>query len=246
MLLAIDVGNTTTVFGLFDGEKLKKKWREDTVNLRLKSRLTANPRRREARLFAGSDLRVVVSSVVPKADKIIKKKFPNAHFVTAANIKGIKVKAKKSEVGADRAVNALAAYKLYGAPAIVVDFGTATTFDVISKKGEYLGGAIAPGLGLQAEILHKATAKLPKLKIKDTNKLIGRTTKEAILSGLIYGYVSLVEGMVKLFTVHCPRSTVIATGGFAKLIAKHTKAIDIVDQDITLKGLRLHFYNPAW
>ncbi|NQU16766.1 MAG: type III pantothenate kinase [Candidatus Saganbacteria bacterium] len=233
MLLAIDIGNSTTVFGLFDGKKLKKRWGEETSNLSL-DKLGTVP----------ASIHVIVSSVVPKANKIIKKKFPQAHFVTASNIKGIKIKAKKSEVGADRVVNALAAYKMYGGPAIVVDFGTATTFDVISSKGEYLGGAIAPGLALQADILHKATAKLPRLKIKDTKKLIGKTTKEAILSGLVYGYVSLVEGMVERMIETCHgmsirNTTVIATGGFAKMIAKHSDIIDIVDQDITLNGLKL-------
>lgn len=230
MILAIDIGNSTTVFGLFDGKKLKKRWTEDTGSLLLD-------------VAASRGIDVIVSSVVPKANKIIKKKYPKAHFVTAKNIKGIKVKAKKNEVGADRVVNALAAYKLYGAPAVVVDFGTATTFDVISKKGEYLGGAIAPGLRLSAEVLHKATAKLPKIKIVDSKKIIGKTTKEAMMSGLIYGYVSMVEGMVcrMLETCHgmsIQNTKVIATGGFAPIIAKHTDIIDIVDQDITLKGLK--------
>ncbi|MFC1496581.1 type III pantothenate kinase [Candidatus Margulisiibacteriota bacterium] len=228
MLLTIDIGNTTTSLGLFEDGKLKKKWSESTRSLRVKL-----PACRQAR----SAPSVVVSSVVPKVDKIIKKRFPKAHFVTAHNIKGIKVKANKSEVGADRVVNALAAKELYGTPAIVVDFGTATTFDVVSAKGEYLGGAIAPGIGLSVDILHKATAKLPKISLKASKKLIGKNTKDAINSGLLYGYVSLVEGMVTRFTAHSSRFTVIATGGYAKLIKKYTKSIDIVDPDLTLKGL---------
>ncbi|OGC04268.1 hypothetical protein A2276_06685 [candidate division WOR-1 bacterium RIFOXYA12_FULL_43_27] len=245
MLLAIDVGNSTTTFGLFEGVRdnsphlnvgnIRQRWGVETKKL---SHNLPN--------FSGD---VIVSSVVPKADKIIKKRFPQAHFVTAKNIKGIKVKAKKSEVGADRVVNALAAYKLYGAPSIVVDFGTATTFDMISAKGEYLGGAISPGIGLAAKILHQATAKLPEVVLAPPKRLIGKNTREAILSGLVYGYVSLVEGMIARIKsetlnskqIRNPKSKIqiIATGGFAGLIAKHAKVIDIVDQDITLKGLML-------
>ena len=235
MLLTIDIGNTTTVFGVFDHEKLKKKWNIETLKLE-----GENP---DSRLRLKTNSPVIVSSVVPSKDKIIKKIFPHAYFVTAENIKGIEVRAKKSEVGADRVINALAAKELYGSPAIVVDFGTATTFDVVSANGEYLGGAISPGIGLSSEILHQATAKLPVIQIKAPKYLIGKNTKDAIRSGLVYGYVSMVEGMVNKLKSKIPikrkKIKVIATGGFAKLIAKYTESINIVDPNLTLLGLRL-------
>jgi type III pantothenate kinase len=154
----------------------------------------------------------------------------------------MKVK-KRNEVGADRVVNALAAYKLYGAPAIVIDFGTATTFDVISAKGEYWGGAIAPGINLARDALYHQTAKLPKVEIKAPRKVIGTDTVSAMQSGLVYGYVAMVEGMLQ--RIKCQMSNdkcqmkVIATGGYAPLICKYTNMVDCVDQDLTLKGLRL-------
>lgn len=230
MLLTIDVGNSTVKFGLFDGEKLKKEWNFKTANL--------------AEWDPPGDileLPAMVSSVVPSADGILKKKFPDLSFVTPANIKGIKIKfKKKNEVGADRLVDAVAAYKLYGAPAIVIDFGTATTFDVISKKGEYLGGAIAPGIGLSRDVLHSATAKLPLIEIKAPGSLIGNSTVEAMRSGLVYGYAAMVEGMIaRLKKKTGPKTKVIATGGYAKLIAKYASGIDIIDDQLTLKGLKI-------
>lgn len=182
---------------------------------------------------------VVVSSVVPQEDKVIKKVLPHARFITAKNIKGLKIKIKnKGEVGADRVVNALASLRLYGKPAIIVDFGTATTFDALSAKGEYLGGAIAPGIALTRDILHERTAKLPRVEVKPPRKVIGDSTVEAIRSGLVYGYAALVEGMIARFKKKLGvRTKVIATGGYAELIGKYARGIDIIDEDLTLKGL---------
>jgi type III pantothenate kinase len=230
VILAIDVGNSTVKFGLFDGEKLKKEWSFKTANL-----AEWNPPEPVWELPA------MVSSVVPSADETLKKKFPDIRFVTPANIKGITIKfKKKNEVGADRLVDAVAAYELYGAPAIVIDFGTATTFDVISKKGEYLGGAIAPGIGLSRDVLHSATAKLPLIEIKAPGSIIGNSTVEAMCSGLVYGYASLVEGMIsRLKKKTGAKTKVIATGGYAKLIGKYASGIDIIDDQLTLKGLQI-------
>ncbi|MFH1386864.1 MAG: type III pantothenate kinase [bacterium] len=247
MILAIDIGNTSTHFGLFNGKKLVKAWRFPT------NRLTNYPMARQARhpshpeLCRGTnqltDLQTIVSSVVPSASKIIKKLFPKAIFISHKNA-GVKVKLKKpAEVGIDRLVNAVAAYSLYGGPAIIIDFGTATTFDVISAKGEYLGGAIAPGIVLARDALHERTAKLPKIEIKAPKHVIGKSTTEAIQSGLVYGYVAMVEGMIKRiksdsrFTVHDPR--IITTGGYAKLIGKYARGIAIIDTELTLKGLNI-------
>jgi len=230
MHFVIDVGNSSVKFGIFEAGKIKKEWSFRTERL-----FHWNPDRSIA------DLPVVISSVVPDADVFLKKLFKKAIFVNAKNIKGIKIKfKKKSEIGADRLVDALAAKELYGSPAIVIDFGTATTFDLISKKGEYLGGAIAPGIGLSKEVLHSATAKLPLIEIKPPKNIIGNSTVEAMRSGLVYGYASLVEGMISRFKKKIgSRAKVITTGGYAKLIAKYARGIDIIDMDLTLKGLDL-------
>jgi len=229
-LLAIDVGNTTTCFGLFKNGKLRKEWLFET-----KSLYGWEPS------AAIAKLPTIISSVVPKADAILKNKLFNPYFVNAKNIKGIKVKVKnKSEVGADRVVNALAVYKLYGAPAIVVDFGTATTFDVVSGKGEYLGGAISPGIILTRDVLHERTAKLPKIEIKPPRNIIGNSTVEALRSGLLYGYVAMVEGLLVRFKAKLGgKVKVVATGGMSKLIGKYARGIDIIDEKLTLKGLNL-------
>jgi type III pantothenate kinase len=229
-VLTIDVGNTSVHFGLFKGKRLVKEWR-------VKAERLSGP------LPAGRYGQIIVSSVVPRISKIIRRWFPNALFVDHKNV-GIKIKVKKpADVGADRLVDALAAYQLYGGPAIIVDFGTATTFDVINSRGEYLGGAIAPGILLARDTLHERTAKLPKIEIKAPKNVIGKDTIEAMRSGLVFGYVAMVEGMIgriaesrKLKAEHrSPK--VIATGGLARLICKYTDVIDIIDDKLTLKGL---------
>jgi type III pantothenate kinase len=228
MLLAIDIGNTSVHFGIFEGEKLLKEWREAAD-----------------RVSDYQSIRnVIVSSVVPGMNKFVKKWFPEARFVNYRNI-GIKIKVKKpSEVGVDRLVNALAAHKLYGGPAIIVDFGTATTFDVVSARGEYLGGAIVPGIQMSIDALHEKTAKLPKITLKPPKNVIGNSTVEAIRSGILYGYVSLVEGMLRRIKSEIRHSLkskikIIATGGLARLICKHTDVIDRIDPELTLKGIML-------
>jgi len=224
-VLAIDIGNTSTSFGLFSGKKLKRKWRVGTLKLSTLRKLPVEG--------------VIVSSVFPKADRIIKRLYPQARFITAQNIKGLRIGIRnKSEVGADRVVNALAALRLYGKPAIIVDFGTATTFDALSAGGEYLGGAIAPGIALTRDILHERTAKLPRIKIKPPRRVIGNSTVEALRSGLVHGYAAMVEGMITRFKKNLgSKAKVIATGGYAELIGKYARGIDIIDEDLTLKGL---------
>jgi type III pantothenate kinase len=250
MILTIDLGNTNVVFGLFKGKKLLREWRCPTSKLKIKnSKLKINE--------------VIICSVVPslnrKLETGIRKQFKcTPHFVTANNIPGLKVRLKnKREIGADRVVDALAAYTLYGGPLVIVDFGTATTFDAVSGRGEYLGGAIAPGIALARDALYEQTAKLPKIKISAPKGIIGRNTVSAMQSGLVFGYVAMVEGMVRRMkteicaqcsvigaqnTEHRTRNTgikVIATGGLAKLICKYTKVVDRIDTKLTLKGLRI-------
>ncbi|MFA5112983.1 MAG: type III pantothenate kinase [Candidatus Margulisiibacteriota bacterium] len=230
MLLTIDVGNTSTTCGLFSGAKLVKTWRVATAQLP-----------RGLRDYGAKE--VIIGSVVPKADKTLRRRFPRARFVTYHDV-GLKVKmARPAEVGIDRLVDALAAVKLYGAPAIIVDFGTATTFDVVSAKGEYLGGAIAPGIMLSRDILHERTAKLPRIDVKAPKHVVGKSTVEAMQSGLVFGYVAMVEGLIKHISsalgIRHSALKVIATGGLARLICKYTPVIDIIDDNLTLYGLRL-------
>lgn len=226
MLLAIDIGNTNIVFGLFKGKKLVKTWRFPTYKYSLPQ-------------IKGLE-QVIVCSVVPKIDRSIKLKLKkkygvDAYFVNANNIP-LKIKLKnKKEIGADRVVDAYAALKLYGAPVIVVDFGTATTFDVVDEKGSYVGGLIAPGVYMARDALYLKTAKLPKVEIKKPKLLIGNDTVSAMQSGLYYGYIALVEGMINKLK----KAKVVATGGLAGLICKGTRVIDTIDKDLTLKGLYL-------
>ncbi|MDI6731821.1 MAG: type III pantothenate kinase [Candidatus Margulisbacteria bacterium] len=247
MLLAIDIGNSNAVFGLFEGNKLVQVWRCETSQLkipRIKNKID----------------KVIIASVVPSIDqgfkaKIIKQFSVIPYFVTAQNIPIIKIKLKKlKEIGADRVVDALAAYKIYGGPVIVVDFGTATTFDVITAKGEYLGGAIAPGITMARDALHAKTAKLPQIELKAPKRVIGNDTVSAMQSGLVYGYAGMVEGMVGKIKSQIPnpksqiiqkskiqntKIIVIATGGLAPLVCKYTTVIDRIDTELTLKGLRI-------
>jgi type III pantothenate kinase len=145
-----------------------------------------------------------------------------------------------AQAGADRILNALAAHRLYGSPAIVVDFGTATTFDAVSAEGDYVGGAIAPGLGIAAEALFSRTAKLPRIQLAAPPAAIGRNTVHAMQSGLILGYVGLIEGLVARIRAELGgRAKVIATGGLAPLLAQETEVIELVDPMLTLEGLRL-------
>jgi len=242
MLLTIDLGNTNVVFGLFRGKRLVQQWRQPSDRFR---KVPHN--------FKCEG--VMVASVVPALDhalrvEVKKRLGVSPHFVTGRNIKGIRVKVNKSEVGADRVVDALAAFRLYGGPCLIVDFGTATTFDVVSAEGEYLGGSIAPGIMLGRDALYERTAKLPLVEIKTPRSVIGTDTVTAIQSGLVFGYVAMVEGMIQRIKLKSKNAVpagrqeklkmrVIATGGLAGLICRHTKAVEFVDPHLTLKGLQM-------
>jgi type III pantothenate kinase len=242
VILAIDLGNTNIVLGLFQGRRLIRQWRYPTERFRIPAI--------RAKINA-----VVIASVVPSLDQRLKtgvrRQFKcDPFFVTAQNIPGLKVRLKKKgQIGADRVVNALAAYTLYKSACIVVDFGTAATFDVVSGQGEYLGGAIAPGISLARDALYEQTAKLPRIKIAAPATVIGRDTVSAMQSGLVFGYVGMVEGMIQRIKSKLQTSKsqtnpkqkirVIATGGLAKLICKYTKVVDRIDTKLTLKGLRM-------
>lgn len=236
MLLTIDIGNTSILAGLFKGEKLKKTWRF----------LTKNVKGLGARVQASGITGIVISSVVPQLDKQIsrelQKKFSiKPVFVTPKIIHGINIKLKNpKQVGADRLVNAQAAFRKYGGPIVIIDFGTATTFCGVTEKGEYLGGAIAPGISLAIKSLHENTAKLPLIKFKAPKRVIGPETFAAMQSGIYFGYVSLVEGMIKFFKNELPgKVKVVATGGYAKEICGHAQSVDIINPNLTLEGLQM-------
>lgn len=246
MLLVIDTGNTHTVLGVYDERKLIANWRLET-----KPRQTADEYGILARnLFALAGLEftrihdIIISSVVPPLNPTLEQmaqKYFNLKplFVEPGIKTGMPILYESpNEVGADRIVNAVAAYEKYGGPAIVVDFGTATTFDAISIRGEYLGGLIAPGPAISAEALYSHTARLPRVEIKTPPKVIGTSTVGSMQAGLYYGYIGLIDGILERMLKELGDKTVVtATGGFASLIGKESRRIQHIDPDLTLAGL---------
>jgi type III pantothenate kinase len=248
MLLTIDVGNTNTVLGVFRGEELIANWRLTTARLQTVDEygvLTRN-------LFtlAGVDVTaiggVIVSSVVPPMNWTLAEMSrlyfgQKALFVELGVKTGMAVLVDNPlEVGADRIVNGVAAYHRFGGPCIVVDFGTAITFDVISERGEYLGGVIAPGLGIASEALFARAARLPRVEIKDPGRVIGTNTITHMQAGLYYGAIDMVDGMLTRIKAELKtQAIVVATGGQASLVARGSKQIQHTDEFLTLMGLRL-------
>ena len=248
MLLVMDVGNTNTSLGVFEGEMLAHHWRLTTERARTVDEYGVHARNLFA--FAGLDFQaihaVAIASVVPQLDHTLKRMSEvyfhlTPLFIDHTTDTGLTILYDPpSDVGADRIVDAVAAVHKYGAPCIVVDFGTATNFEVIDAAGRYLGGVLTPGIAISSDALFARAARLPRVAIERPRTVIGTSTVGAIQSGLYYGYAGLVDGILRRMIEelgHRPR--VIATGGLAPLIATASEFIEVVDKTLTLDGLRL-------
>jgi type III pantothenate kinase len=248
MLLVVDAGNSHTVFGLFDGDQLRGDWRlsthvsrtVDEWAIEVSGLLELN--RFDRRQVDAAILSSVVPPLTGTLAEMIQKYFGIEPVQVGPGIKtGIKILYENPlEVGADRIVNSVAAYAKVGGAAIVVDFGTATTFDAISAKAEYLGGIIVPGLQISADSLFTHTARLPRVEVRKPPRLIGRNTIHSIQSGLYHGYAAMINGVLRLLRQEMegpPR--VLATGGLARVLAAELEGVDAIEEHLTLEGLRL-------
>lgn len=241
-LLAIDIGNTSINNAIFSGKRIQKKWRIEIE----KDNLSLNIIYHEySKILHKQEIKkVIIVSVVPKLTnvfvRLMKKRFKLKTYIIGKDIivpiKNLYKNPK--QVGQDRLVNAYSGLKLYGGGLIIIDFGTAITFDIISKRGWYLGGLITPGLKISLDALNKRTALLPEIKIKTPERVIGRDTASSMRSGIIYGYGCLCDGLVrKLKSVTAKEYKVIITGGFSRLMSKFCKSYDILNPDLTIQGL---------
>jgi type III pantothenate kinase len=248
LIFVFDVGNTNIVLGVYDKEELKHHWRIETNRHRTEDEFGMIVKN----LFDHVDLSfsdidgIIISSVVPpimfSLERMCQKYFHRKPLVVGPGIKtGLDIKYENPrEVGADRIVNAVAAIHEYGSPLVIVDFGTATTYCYINEHNQYMGGAIAPGIGISTEALYSRAAKLPRIEISRPDDVVGKNTVSAMQAGILYGYVGQVEGIVKRMKDKSKvPPKVIATGGLANLIAQESSIIDAVDPFLTLKGLQL-------
>jgi len=248
MLLAVDIGNTNITFGVFEGEQLRATWRTATgVNQMADEYAVLLINLLHHRGIDTSDIKeIVLCSVVPPLTTtfvdLSQRYFHTTPLVVGAGVKtGVRIQMDNPrEVGADRIADAAAAHHLYGGPVIIIDLGTATVFGIVSKEGDYIGGIIATGIATAADALFTRTAQLPRVELVRPKRVIGTNTVTAIQSGIVYGYASLVEGMLARIEKELgEKAKVVATGGYAELIAKETAIIDMVNPDLTLIGLRL-------
>jgi type III pantothenate kinase len=247
MLLAIDVGNTNTVLGLYDNEKLIQNWRikTDTNSTADELILTYNGLLKDQPKVTGVSLCSTVPSVLREMRWMLERYFPEAKTViiepgTKTGVPMITDNPK--EVGADRIANSLAVFERHGGPSVVVDFGTSTNFDVVSEKGEFLGGALAPGIEISLEALANRAAQLRKVEFVKPRSVIGKNTVEALQSGALYGFAGQVDGILQRIIAEIgPLKAVVATGGLAPLVVEESSTITHHEPDLTLEGLRLVF-----
>ncbi len=247
MLLVLDVGNTNTTLGLYEGEELKNSWRLTSERQRTVDEygIMCLTLLQLAGLRPGSVTDIVISSVVPPLDFTLNKMAEvyfgiKPLFIDSTNAGMPVLYEDPQEVGPDRIVNAVAAFSKYGGPCIVVDFGTATTFDVISSAGEYLGGIICPGIQISADALFQRAARLRRIEIRQPERIIGTNTTASVQSGLYYGNIGQVDGVIEQIIRELgEQPRVIATGGLAPLIGKGSRHIEAVEPDLTLEGMRL-------
>src|SRR5262245_13137068 len=251
MLLAIDIGNTNIVLGVFEKSSLVQSWRLQTLRERTSDELglLVDGLFAQSRIDRSKVKGIILGSVVPPLTGTMQAMVQRYFGLTALTVDparnaGMPIRYENpSEVGADRILNAIAALELFGTkgrPIVVCDFGTATTLDAVSAGGEYLGGAICPGVTISADALFQRAARLPRIEVRKPDRVIGRTTVGAMESGLFFGYVGMVEGLVRRMTAELGGNALcVATGGLAAVIAPETQLIDHVDIDLTLHGLRI-------
>ena len=251
MLLAIDIGNTVTTMGMFEKDELRATWNMATDAERMADEhgtLLLNLLRHqgmEPTDITKSAIGCVVPPLLETYEELFKRYFHISPLIVATGVKtGVRIRMDNPrEVGADRIANAAAAHHLYESPVIIVDLGTATTFDVVSREGDYLGGAIAPGLKTATQALFQKAAMLPRVEMSPPKHAIGTNTKSAMQSGIIFGYMGLIEGITNRIQRELgEKAKVIATGGWAETIARATPVIDIVNPDLTLIGLKIIYY----
>lgn len=254
MILVVDVGNTNIVLGIYEGKQLLHHWRLSTN----RSATTDEYGMMMVNLFRHADIHleqvegIIISSVVPPLMFVLEhlclKYLKKTPLVVGPGIKtGLNIRYENpKEVGADRIVNAVAAIELYGSPCIVVDFGTATTFDYIDEGGQYIGGAVAPGIGISTEALYQRAAKLPRIELAKPKSVVGRNTVSSMQAGIIYGFAGQVDGIVdRIKQEFESEPKVIATGGLAELISSESRTIETVNPLLTLQGLQIIYERNA-
>lgn len=249
MILAIDVGNTNMVIGTYYEGNLTAHWRISTDNSKTEDEfgILFHELFRARGIVPSAIDGIIISSVVPgilfALERMCRVYFDKEPLVIGPGVKtGMNILYENpKEVGADRIVNAVAGYHLYGGPLVIIDFGTATTFCAISKKGEYMGGCIAPGIRISTDALFRMTAKLPRIELIKPDSIIGKSTVKSMQAGIIYGYVGQVDYIVTRIKreLNDINARVIATGGLASLIAKESETIDTINEWLTLEGLRI-------
>jgi type III pantothenate kinase len=248
MLLVIDVGNTNINIGVFDGSKLKGTWKIATGVHRMPDEYASllfnlfDRQGIDASQITDAILCSVVPTLVGVFEEVCRRYLKVSPLVVGSGVKtGVRICLDNPrEVGADRVVNAVAAHQLYGGSVIVIDLGTATTFDAVSEDGDYLGGAIAPGIAIATEALFTRTAALPRVELTHPKRAVGRNTVAAMQSGIVFGYAGLIEGIVARIQQDMGgKAKVVATGGYAELLARETPVIEVINPDLTLIGLRL-------